>query len=58
MKIKIGRNRYEIIIILLFLVLIFSIGLFSTIGTADVSVINTFKIIASKIPFIKTCGYI
>jgi iron complex transport system permease protein len=53
MKIKIGRNRYEIIIILLFLVLIFSIGLFSTIGTADVSVINTFKIIASKIPFIK-----
>lgn len=53
MKIKIGRNRYEIIIILLFLVLVFSIGLFSTIGTADVSVINTFKIIASKIPFIK-----
>lgn len=44
--------KHEIIIALLFIALIFSIGLFSTIGTANVNVLDTFKIISSKLPII------
>lgn len=43
----------KIAILSLIVLLFFAIGLFSTIGTANVSVINTFKIIGSKIPFLK-----
>lgn len=43
----------KIWILSLVALLFFSIGLFSTIGTANVSVINTFKIIGSKIPFLR-----
>ncbi|MGN9165066.1 FecCD family ABC transporter permease [Tissierellaceae bacterium HCP3S3_D8] len=45
-------TKHEIIIALLFISLIFSIGLFSTIGTANVNVLDTFKIITSKLPII------
>src|SRR5699024_1860140 len=43
----------KIWILSLIALLFFLIGLFSTIGKANVSVINTFKIIGSKIPFLK-----
>lgn len=53
MKKNLNKNVYSITIMALFLLLIISIGIFSTIGTADVNPINTFKIIGSKIPFLK-----
>lgn len=53
MEKKVNKTRYQLIILFLLLGLLFSIGLFSTIGTANVSVLNTFKIIGSKIPLIK-----
>lgn len=52
MKSKVNKTRNKSIIIVLFLMLLFSIGLFSTIGTAKVNVLDTFRIIGSKIPFI------
>ena len=52
MRKNINKNSYKTIILVLTLVLIFSIGLFATIGTANVSIMDTFKIIGSKIPII------
>ena len=45
-----NKGKYKLIVILLLIILIFSIALFTTIGTAKVSVLDIFKIIASKIP--------
>lgn len=52
MKIKIKRYGYGATILMLFLVLIFSIAVFSTIGTANIKVADTIKIVSSKLPFI------
>jgi iron complex transport system permease protein len=52
MRKNINKNSYKTIILVLTLALIFFIGLFATIGTANVSIIDTFKIIGSKIPII------
>lgn len=53
MKNKISKTRYGLVLGILFIVLIFSIGLFSTIGSANINVADVFKIIGSKIPIIK-----
>lgn len=53
MKERIDKTSYKTIIIGLFLLVLFSIGLFSTIGTARVSILDTFRIVGSKIPLIK-----
>ncbi|HZJ98885.1 MAG TPA: iron chelate uptake ABC transporter family permease subunit [Tissierellaceae bacterium] len=45
-----NKGKYKLIVILLLIILIFSIALFTTIGTAKVSVLDIFKIVASKIP--------
>lgn len=50
MKNRLNKTSYNLVLILLFLLLLFSIGLFSTIGSANISVLDTFKIIGSKIP--------
>ncbi|MGO1470481.1 MAG: FecCD family ABC transporter permease [Tissierella sp.] len=52
MKIIFKKAKYKTIILSLTALLVLSIGFFSTIGTADVSVVDIFKIIGSKIPFI------
>lgn len=49
---RINKTKYNLIVTILLIFLIFSIGLFTTIGTAKVSVLDIFKIIASKIPLI------
>lgn len=51
MKINLNRNKYIIVICALFVMLILSIGIFSVIGTADISVLDTFKIVLSKTIF-------
>lgn len=56
MKKKIKKTSYGIILIILSTLLIFSIALFSATGTADISPIDSFRIVGSKIPIIK--GYI
>lgn len=50
-----NREKYphKTIIFLLAIILVFSIGLFATIGTANVSVLDTFRIIGSKLPILK-----
>ncbi len=53
MRKKINKNRYGFILFLLSILLILSVGVFSTIGTANISIIDTFKIVGSKIPVIK-----
>lgn len=53
MKKSLNKNIYTFTIISLFFLLIISIGIFSTIGTANVNVIDIFKIIGSKIPLLK-----
>jgi iron complex transport system permease protein len=53
MKKGIDRTKYSLIIITLILILIFTIAVFSIIGTADISVIDTFRIVGSKIPIIR-----
>ena len=45
-------NSHKTIILILTLALVFSIGLFATIGTADVSILDTFRIIGSKLPIL------
>lgn len=52
MKRNINKSSYKTIIFTLVFILIFAIGLFSNIGTANVSISDTFKIIGSKIPII------
>lgn len=51
-KLRTNKIKYNLIIFTLLIVLIFSIGLFTTIGTAKVGVIDIFKIIGSKTPII------
>lgn len=46
------KNKYATIIIILSILLIFCIGLFATIGTANIKVGDTFKIIFSRLPYI------
>lgn len=48
---RISKTRYSLVLIVLTLILLFSIGLFSTIGSANISTLDTFKIILSKLPF-------
>lgn len=52
MGLKKVKTKYNTIILILFISLIFSIVLFSTMGTANIKIIDTFKIIGSKLPFI------
>jgi len=49
-----NRDKYphKTIIFLLIIILVFSIGLFATIGTANVSILDTFRIIGSKFPML------
>ncbi len=53
MKSILQKAKYKTLIFSLSLILILSVAFFSTIGTADVNVLDVFKIIASKIPIIK-----
>ena len=48
------RDKYphKTIIFLLIMILVFSVGLFATIGTANVSILDTFRIIGSKFPIL------
>ncbi|NLY46105.1 MAG: iron chelate uptake ABC transporter family permease subunit [Tissierella sp.] len=48
-----NKTKYSLIIIVLIISLIFAIGLFTTIGTAKVSVLDIFKIIGSKVSFME-----
>lgn len=50
MKLKTNKTKYNLILVVLVIALIFSIGLFTAIGSAKVSVGDIFKIILSKIP--------
>lgn len=52
MRQKINKVRYGITLGLLALSLVFFIVLFSTIGSADIKITDTFRIIASKISFL------
>lgn len=52
MRQKINKVRYGITIGLLALGLVFFIVLFTTIGSADINITDTFRIIASKISFL------
>ena len=52
MGIKKVNIKYNTIILMLFICLIFSIVIFSTMGTANIKVLDTFKIIGSKLPLI------
>ncbi|EOC99910.1 FecCD family ABC transporter permease [Caldisalinibacter kiritimatiensis] len=47
------RQRWSITIIILVALLFFSIALFSTIGSADISILETLKIVGSRIPVVK-----
>lgn len=46
------KNKHPITILLLILLLLFSVALFTTMGTANVNVIDIFKIVLSKLPLI------
>lgn len=50
MKNKLIASRYKVIIISLCILLVLSIGIFATIGSANISIVDTFKIIGSKVP--------
>lgn len=52
MRQKINKVRYGVTLGLLALSLVFFIVLFSTIGSADIKITDTFRIIASKISFL------
>ena len=53
MKNMTRKSSYGIILLFLTIVLIFSIALFSAVGTAEINYMDSFKIIASKIPVIR-----
>ena len=53
MKKDISKTRYSLIIVILILILTFAIAFFSIIGTANIGVIDTFRIVISKIPIIE-----
>lgn len=53
MKINLSKSKYGYVLIVLFLLLVLSIGFFSIIGTANINVIDTFRIVGSKIPLIR-----
>ncbi|MBU5425887.1 iron chelate uptake ABC transporter family permease subunit [Tissierella pigra] len=55
MKKDISKTRYSLIIVILILILTFAIAFFSVIGTANIGVIDTFRIVISKIPIIERC---
>jgi len=46
------RNKWNIALILLFIALLVSISFFATIGSADIKIMDTVRIVLSKIPFI------
>lgn len=48
-----SKTKYSLIILILSLVLILSIGIFATIGTANINAIDSFRIVGSKTPIIK-----
>lgn len=48
-----SKTKNSFIILILSLVLVFSIGLFSTIGTANINAIDSFRIVGSKTPIIR-----
>lgn len=48
-----SKTKYSLIILILSFVLILSIGLFATIGTANINAIDSFRIVGSKTPIIK-----
>lgn len=50
---KINKIRYVSILMTLSIVLVFSIGFFSAIGSANISAIDSFRIISSKIPILR-----
>lgn len=50
---RISRTKYSLVLTVLVFMLLFSIGLFSTIGSANISTLDTFKIILSKLPFFR-----
>ncbi|MCR2043134.1 FecCD family ABC transporter permease [Anaerosalibacter massiliensis] len=54
MKANKMKNRYATIILILSIMLILFVVLFSTIGTANIKVSDTFKIIGSKLPYISS----
>lgn len=53
MKRRISKTRYGFILIILTILLIVAIAFFSAIGTADITPIDSFKIIGSHIPIVK-----
>lgn len=53
MKKSIRKSSYGYILGVLSLVLILAVGFFSVIGTANISTMDTFRIVGSKIPLIK-----
>ncbi len=53
MKKSISKGKYGLILTVLSVVLILSIGFFSVIGTANISPIDCFRIVGSKMPIIK-----
>ena len=53
MEKNINRAKYGFVIVALILILIFAIAVFSIMGTANISIIDTFRIVGSKMPIIK-----
>lgn len=47
------KRSYGYILLVLGIILIFAMGFFSVIGTANISILDSFKIIGSKIPLLK-----
>lgn len=50
---KICTNKERYVLVILILILILSIGFFSVIGTANITVTDSFRIVGSKIPRIR-----
>lgn len=50
---KLDKRKHKIILIILFMLLIFSIGFFSVIGTANIGAIDVLRIVLSKLAVIK-----
>ncbi|RKD29090.1 FecCD family ABC transporter permease [Thermohalobacter berrensis] len=48
----ISRKRWNVVLILLVLLLLLSISFFATMGSADITLNETIKIVSSKLPFI------
>ncbi|HEY8363716.1 MAG TPA: iron chelate uptake ABC transporter family permease subunit [Tissierellaceae bacterium] len=50
---KWDKNKYGAVLVVLSIALVISIGFFSVIGTADISAVDVFRIVLSKLPFVK-----